>query len=75
MGRPEDALAQAERHVREGEARIARLTRLINDLDGDRQPDAAARARAGELLATMQESLKLARRRLRMQRKERDLER
>src|SRR5689334_6503815 len=54
----ESHLAQAERHVREGEARVARLIAIIEELERDGHPKAAARAR--EVLATIQQSLALA---------------
>jgi hypothetical protein len=55
MNSPEDALAQAERHIREGEARIARQIALIEKLDRDGHEHVADTAR--ELLETFQNVL------------------
>jgi hypothetical protein len=52
---PEDALAQAERHVREGEARIARQIALIEELDRKGHQHVADTAR--ELLDIFQSVL------------------
>ena len=52
---PEDALAQAERHVREGEARIARQIALIEELDRNGHQQAADTART--VLETFQDVL------------------
>ena len=71
MGRSEDALTQAERHVREAEGRVAHLRAIIEELDRDGHPEAAARARA--VLATLRRSLELARERLRLEREARGL--
>ncbi|MDO9712490.1 hypothetical protein [Paracraurococcus lichenis] len=59
MALPENALTQAERHVREGEKRVARQISIIEELDRDNHPEAAARARA--MLETLRETLELAR--------------
>ena len=55
MNSPEDALAQAERHVREGEARIARQITLIEKLDRSGHDHVADTAR--ELLVVFQDVL------------------
>ena len=55
MNSPEDALAQAERHVREGEARITRQVALIEELDRTGHEHAADTAR--ELLETFRKLL------------------
>jgi ribosomal protein S19E (S16A) len=49
---PEDVLSQAERHVREGEERIARQTAVVEELERDGHVHAAGKARV--LLATLQ---------------------
>ena len=54
---PEDALAKAERHVREGEERIARQTTLVEELERDGHVHAAEKGRV--LLATLQGTLDL----------------
>lgn len=63
MSPPEDPRALAERHVREGEARVARQLVLIEELERDNHPEAAAVARA--VLATLQTTLGLMRDHLR----------
>ncbi|MBX6745165.1 MAG: hypothetical protein IRY87_24285 [Acetobacteraceae bacterium] len=70
MDQPEDALAQAERHVREAEGHIAHQLRIIEELDRDDHPRAAAMAR--EVLRTLQRSLELAREHLRLEQEARD---
>ena len=72
MTQLEDPLAQAERHVTEAEARIARQREIIAELDRDGHERTAAKAR--QLLATFQQTLDLARNRLRIQRQERGLQ-
>jgi hypothetical protein len=62
---PEDA-ARAERHVREGEARVARQIVLIEKLKRDGHPRAAEEA--SMLLVTLQTSLELFRDHLRIER-------
>ena len=52
-------LAQAERHVREGEERVARQLAYIRELEMHRDLSAAQQARCQ--LVTMQHSLELAR--------------
>ncbi len=64
MAHPEDALARAECHVREAEGHVAHLIAIIEELDRDNHPAAAARARA--VLATLRRSLELAREHLRL---------
>lgn len=58
MARSEDALAQAERHVREGEQRVARQLAIIEEMRRDNHPSAEAVAR--EVLVTLGHSLGLA---------------
>ena len=72
MDPPEDVLAMAERHVREGEQRVARQVALIEEMDRDNQPDAAVRARV--VLETLQVTLALMREHLRVERKARGLD-
>ena len=55
MTAPEDALVQAKRHVREGEARITRQVALIEELDRTGHEHAADTAR--ELLETFRNVL------------------
>ena len=71
MTQREDPLAQAERHVREGEGRIARQHEIIAELDRDGHAPMAAEAR--QLLATLQQTLDLAREHLHIERRERGL--
>jgi hypothetical protein len=52
---PETALARAERHVREGEARVARQREIIANMDRGDFLEAAARGRA--LLRCLRRSL------------------
>jgi hypothetical protein len=59
MGEVEDTLAQAERHVREGEDRVGRQRALVERLDRHGPGDQAARAR--KVLATLEHALDLAR--------------
>ena len=56
---PEDALAQAERHVHEAEQHVIHLVRIIRQLEHRPEHDAAA-AMARKLLSTLQKSLELA---------------
>jgi hypothetical protein len=56
---PEDTLARAERHGREGERHVSHQLALIETLDRDGHQRAAEQAR--RVLATLQDSLKLAR--------------
>jgi hypothetical protein len=59
MDPPEDVLATAERHVREGEKRVARQIVIIEEMDRDNHPEAAAMARV--VLVTLQNTLSLMR--------------
>ena len=68
----EDALARAERHVRDAERHVAHLIVIIGELDSDQHPRAAALAR--QVLATLRQSLELAPEHLRRERQERGLE-
>ena len=66
----EDALAQAERHVREGEQRIAGQIELIARMKADGDSERAIAA--GEaVLATLRRTLELAREHLAMEQKAR----
>lgn len=56
---PETALAMAERHVREAEARIARQAEIIAEMERDNHPEAAAVGRG--VLATFQNTLEALR--------------
>ena len=71
MDPPEDALTTAERHVREGKARVARQLAIIEEMDRDNRPAAAATAR--EVLTTLRATLDLMRGHLRMEREARGL--
>ena len=71
MHPPEDALARAERHVREAEEHVAHLVGIVEELDRDNHPEAADRAR--KVLATLRQSLKLSRDHLRREREGRGL--
>lgn len=62
----EDALAQAERDVRECEERVADQVRLIKRLEARRRWEAADHARA--VLAALQEGLEIARTRVSVER-------
>jgi len=55
----ETLLQLAERHVLEGEDRIARQRAIIATMERDHHPEVAERARS--ILVTMEESLRLAR--------------
>jgi hypothetical protein len=59
MHQSNDPVTQAERHVREGEERIARQEAYIRELDMHRDLRAAEEAK--RRLAAMQHSLELAR--------------
>jgi len=61
--RPEHPLSRAERHVREGEERVARQASIVEKLSEARHKWAAETARI--MLATFETSLELARDRLR----------
>ncbi|MBL6459469.1 hypothetical protein JMJ55_29595 [Belnapia sp. T6] len=69
MDPPEDALAMAERHVREGEGRVARQIAIVEQMNGDNRPEAAAAART--LLVTLETTLDLMREHLRIEREAR----
>ena len=71
MDPPEDPLAMAERHVREGEVRVARQLVIIEEMDRDNHPEAAAMGRV--VLVTLQATLDLMRGHLRMEREARGL--
>ena len=72
MTQLEDPLAQAERHVREAEERIARQQEIIAELDRDGHERTAAQAR--QLLTAFEQTLDLAHDHVRRQRRERGLE-
>lgn len=55
----ETRLEMAERHVVEGEARVARQREILAEIVEHNHPEAAERARA--LLAAMEHSLRLGR--------------
>jgi hypothetical protein len=59
---PEDLLAMAQRHIREGEARVARQEEIIAILRRDGHAAAAARGEA--VLVQMRRALDLSRRHL-----------
>jgi hypothetical protein len=59
---PEDLLAMAHRHVREGEARVARQEELVANLRRDGHKAAAMRGEA--VLVQMRRALDLGRRHL-----------
>jgi hypothetical protein len=59
---PESHLAMAERHVRGGQARIARQGELLAEMRADNHPCAAAEAEA--ILATFLQCQKIAEARL-----------
>jgi len=71
MSPPEDRLTQAERHVREGEGRVAHLVAILAELEADNHPLAADQAR--QVLATIRRSLELARDHLRIEREARGI--
>jgi hypothetical protein len=54
---PEDSLAKAERHIRDGEARVARQIALVEKLDRGGHEHAADMAR--KLLAASQRALEI----------------
>ena len=55
--RKETPLEMGERHVAEGEVRIARQREIVEEMDRDNHPNAAATAR--RVLAVMEDSLRL----------------
>lgn len=55
----------AERHIREGEALIARQLAVVEELDRDNHPEAAAKGRV--LLATLLQTIGLMREHLRLE--------
>jgi hypothetical protein len=65
---PETLLAKTERHVAQGEQRIARQQALIEDLEREHHREAAARERT--VLATMESSLRQMREHLEKDRDE-----
>ena len=67
MDDPENDLQMAERHVREGEARVSRQLTLVRKLDAENRHSEARMAR--ELLGTMTETLNAARRHLQIERR------
>jgi hypothetical protein len=64
---PNPLFAEAERHIREGEERVARQLMLVNSLDAARRYEEARFARV--LLATFTDSLDAAGRYLQIERK------
>ena len=66
MSDGEDLLAMCERHVAEGEARVARQQEIIAEMERDGHTETAARAR--NLLATFCDTLALARHHLEIER-------
>ncbi|WP_207540697.1 hypothetical protein [Sabulicella rubraurantiaca] len=68
----EDSLAQAERHVREGEERVTRQRAIVEELERDNHPEAAALGRA--TLETFLATLEQMREHLRLERKRYGLE-
>lgn len=67
MAAPEDPIAQAQRHVLEAEAHIARQSRLIEELERDGHTRMATQARL--VRDTLQHTLELAREHLRLEQK------
>lgn len=63
---PEDPLALAERQVRSFEENVARQKTLLEKMERDGHPQIVVRTR--EVLAAYEESLRLARERLRTER-------
>ena len=63
---PETPLAQAERHVREGEARVARQREIVAEMEKDNHPYAAEMART--LLDTLLRTLELEKQHLEIER-------
>jgi hypothetical protein len=68
----EDPLQQAERHVRQFEENVRRQRDILDEMERDKYPEAAERARA--VLATYEESLRLGREHLGIERRERGFE-
>lgn len=68
---PQYVLTRAEKHVREGERRVAKQADLVEILERDGDSSLVPLAR--NLLTTLQESLELARRHLRAEREEQAL--
>lgn len=66
MPSAESPIAMAERHVREGERRIERQRQLIAELERDKHIATADHAR--RVLAVLQESQRLARAHLELER-------
>jgi hypothetical protein len=65
--RHETLLQLAQRHVLEGEERVARQRAMIEAMERHRHPVVAAKAR--DILATMEESLRLAKQHLEAERR------
>ncbi|WP_207537653.1 hypothetical protein [Sabulicella rubraurantiaca] len=68
----EDALAMAERHVREGEERVARQRAIIEEMERDNHPKAAEIGRS--TLQVLLSTLELMRGHLRIERERHGLE-
>jgi hypothetical protein len=67
MAKPlETPLAQAERHVAEGEQRLARQRSILEQMERDKHPGAAEQAR--KVLAVMEQSLRLSQQHLEAER-------
>jgi hypothetical protein len=66
MSQSEDALAQAERHVREAEERVARQATLVEELERTGHERASDEAR--KLLASFEKTLDVARQHLAIER-------
>ena len=62
--RKETPLEMGVRHVAEGEVRIARQRKIVEEMDRDNHPNAAATAR--RVLAVMEDPLRLLRQHLDM---------
>jgi hypothetical protein len=62
MSSQETPLEQAQRHVLEGEQRVARQRAIIEEMDRDEHPAVAAQAR--HVLETLEETLRLSRQHL-----------
>ena len=65
--RPETPLEQAERHVREGEARVSRQEEIIIEMERDHHSTTAETAR--KVLETLQKTLAVAREHLEIERR------
>lgn len=69
MNQPDASLTRSERHIRDGEERIARQIAIAEAMERDNHPYAAEQAR--KILATLQTSLDLAREYLRLEQEDR----